>query len=57
MEADVRILAANLFSIVCVVIAGEMAIHGMGGWGWFLLVGLCAVHVFSKDNDKEDDDT
>lgn len=34
-------LGINLVALVCVGIAGYMAINGKDGWGWFLFLGLC----------------
>lgn len=44
-------LGANLLAIVCVCVAGYMAINKINGWGWFLFIGLCcACSVNFKDS-------
>jgi hypothetical protein len=30
----------NLGAVACVVCAATLALNGIGGWGWFLFVGL-----------------
>lgn len=50
-----------LFPLLCVVIAGVIAICGLDGWGWFLFAAvLCngvdtvQKHVSSKNNSGSD---
>jgi hypothetical protein len=43
MKQFFGIVAVNLFSIICVLIAGYMVYNGNENWGWFLVVGLVTV--------------
>jgi hypothetical protein len=40
MNSTLLLLAANLCSVACVVGAILLALHGIGGWGWFLLIAV-----------------
>ena len=41
-------------STVCFIIAGYMAINGIGYWGWFVFAGLLATPAFKyRSIDKE----
>ena len=33
-------IVANLFSIICVIVAGVCLFYEIDGWGWFLFVAL-----------------
>jgi hypothetical protein len=35
-------IVANITSMLCVVAAAKLALDGVEGWGWFLLVALMA---------------
>jgi len=35
-----KLFLANLPSFAAIVGAAVCAIHGVAGWGWFLLIGL-----------------
>lgn len=43
-------LGANLVALTCIAVAGHLASQGKEGWGWFLIVGLCATVTFSKED-------
>lgn len=51
-------LGVNIVALLCVAIAGCLAIKGSGSWGWFLLAGLlCAgSYTFNKKSDTAEDD-
>jgi len=40
-----RFLAYNAVAIVCIGLAGYLAIRDVSGWGWFLVVGAMAAVV------------
>lgn len=41
-----KLLIANVPSIVCIVIAGLVCALGQDGWGWFLLIALLLGHTY-----------
>ena len=43
MKHVLMTIAANIASIVCIGIAGYMAIEGKPNWGWFLALGFLAI--------------
>ena len=55
MAAFLTILALRSATIACVMAAAYLASKGIGGWGWFLFVGVVVSegHVSTKkDEDK-----
>jgi hypothetical protein len=40
MNTALVLLISNLGAVACVVCAAILALHGIGGWGWFLFVGI-----------------
>ena len=40
MTDFLRVTARNLPAIVCAIAAAILALYGMNGWGWFLLVAV-----------------
>lgn len=48
MNASLTLLLANLSSVACVIGAVILALHGIAGWGWFLLVALLLHTTFSS---------
>lgn len=52
MKFALAIIGINLSALTCVIAAAHLAVNGIEGWGWFLLVAiLCAGSVKFKDND------
>lgn len=48
-------VATNIASILCVIIAGLMLYLGKGGWGWFLFAALLlSTTVEFKEKKKSD---
>nr|QTD30040.1 hypothetical protein [Cronobacter sakazakii] len=50
-----------LFPLLCVVIAGVLAVRGLDGWGWFLFAAVLCTgvdtvqkHVSNKNNSVSD---
>jgi hypothetical protein len=43
MKWAILSLCANIPAIICLAIAGMLAIKGDGDWGWFLFIGLLIV--------------
>lgn len=50
-----------LFPLLCVVIAGVLAVRGLDGWGWFLFTAVLCTgvdtvqkHVSNKNNSVSD---
>jgi hypothetical protein len=44
------LLICNLAPIACVISAAVLAMHGVGGWGWFLAVASF-LHSTPRSND------
>ena len=40
MNDPLALLLGNLGAVACVVCAAILALNGIGGWGWFLFVGI-----------------
>ncbi len=40
MKVAAVYLMLNLTSVACIGGATTLAVYGIGGWGWFLLVGF-----------------
>jgi len=40
MNSSLLLLTRNLGAVACVVCATILALNGIGGWGWFLFVGI-----------------
>jgi len=40
-----KLLLANIISIICIGGALAMALNGVSYWGWFLFVGLICSHT------------
>lgn len=47
-----KILLANLFSILCVSGAFYLMLQGKEGWGWLLFISLFGLHGYT-DRKKE----
>jgi hypothetical protein len=44
-----------LVPLICIIIAGIMAIKGIDGWGWFIFASVVTARGFSyKHEDKKD---
>jgi hypothetical protein len=39
------LILTNLFSITCAILAGDMALNHITGWGWFLVSGVLCHYV------------
>lgn len=52
VHIGVMYLIANLCALICVIVAGYMAINNISGWGWFLFVAVltCASEVKLSSN-------
>lgn len=46
----------NAVAIISTGFAGTMAVLGISGWGWFLLVGICSA-VYPKSVNDGDEKT
>jgi len=54
LQVAVLILAL-IPATVCVCISGYLAMNGLGGWGWFLFVGLLLSNIsFNSKEEGED---
>jgi hypothetical protein len=40
MKHELLLFFSNLTSIACVIGAIFLALHGIAGWGWFLLIAV-----------------
>lgn len=60
MNKTLILLIAFVPCVLCILIAGYLAFHGMEGWGWFLFVavlcggGISLSSKSDKDGDKEE---
>jgi len=57
MKTALIISTLNLFSITCALIAGYMAIHGITGWGWFLISAVlshCSISGVKEDKKNDE---
>lgn len=45
-----RLLAMNLFSILCVSGAFYLMLQSKEGWGWLIFASLLGLHVHSSSN-------
>lgn len=48
MRDVVLSLAGNIVSLACVIAALTMAVKGVKGWGWFLLIAALTFTTFHK---------
>jgi len=48
MNQALLLFLSNLTSIACVIGATFLALHGIAGWGWFLLVAFLCYTTFSS---------
>lgn len=49
MKYSYIVIAANVFSIICAIVAAYMALNKIEGWGWFLFVAvICFTSISSK---------
>lgn len=54
MKPALIVLMCSIFPVTCIVVAGTMAVNGISGWGWFLLVALLGgLSYKSGDDEKE----
>ncbi len=49
-----KLLLANIVSLVCIVAAIALMWKGVSGWGWLLFVAVLFGHT--KGNDKKDEE-
>ncbi|EEV5911646.1 TPA: hypothetical protein ACYSGK_004610, partial [Escherichia coli] len=61
LEDFMRAFMILLFPLLCVVIAGVLAVRDLNGWGWFLFVAVLCTgadtvqkHVSCKNNSISD---
>jgi len=53
-----KLLLANLFSILCISGAFYLMLQGKDGWGWLMLISLFGLHTYSsksKETEKENE--
>ena len=54
MKHALLLFCSELTSIACVIGATFLALHGIAGWGWFLLIAVMTTtsyKVFNKDEE------
>lgn len=47
-----KLLFANMFSVVCAGGAVAAVLMDKGGWGWLLFCGLVGIVVVKEENEK-----
>ena len=46
-------LLVNMCSVASVVCATLLALHGIPGWGWFLVVAMLLTRTWTSSGDRE----
>lgn len=54
MAQALIVLIAFTPCIFCLVVAGYLAMHGLTGWGWFLIAAVAFGSVSWVSDDKKD---